>query len=237
MMPYIEGFLVAVPTANKDAYRRHAEDALPVFKDLGANRMVEAWGDDVPRGKLNDLFGAVQAKPDETVVFSWMEYPDKSTRDAANSQMMSDPRMADMAEMPFDGQRMVWSGFESLVDKRSDGTSGYVDGVILPVPTDQKEDYRRFAEGTAEAFLENGATRVVEAWGDDVSQGTVTDFHRAVQRQDHETVVFSWIEWPDKDARDTAWAKLMQDERMGGPERPFDGSRMIFGGFVPVVDG
>jgi uncharacterized protein YbaA (DUF1428 family) len=236
-MAYFEGFLVAVPTANKEVYRQHAEQALPVFKRLGANRMVEGWGDDVPRGKINDLYGAVQAQPDETVVFSWMEYPDKRTRDGANSQMMSDPAMAEMAEMPFDAKRMVWSGFESLVDKQGHGRSGYVDGVILPVPTDRKEDYRQFAEGTAQAFLENGASRVVEAWGDDVSHGEVTDFHRAVQRKDHETVVFSWIEWPNKDARDTAWQKLMQDERMGGPDRPFDGNRMIFGGFVPVVDG
>ena len=236
-MTYVEGFLVAVPTANKQAFRQHAEKALPVFKDLGAKRMVEGWGDDVPRGEVNDLYGAVQAKDDETVLFSWMEYPDKATRDAANGKMMTDPRMADMAQMPFDGQRMVWSGFEGLLEKGPGGPAGYVDGVVLPVPADKKDAYREFADSAAAAFVENGATRVVEAWGDDLSVGKVTDFHRAVLREDDETVVFSWIEWPDKATRDAAWQNLMQDERMSGPDRPFDGKRMIFGGFVPVVDG
>jgi uncharacterized protein YbaA (DUF1428 family) len=235
-MSYIEGFLAAVPTANKDAYREHAEGALPIFKDLGAGRMVEGWGDDVPRGEVNDLYGAVQAKDDETVLFSWIEYPDKATRDAANKAMMEDTRFHDMPEMPFDGQRMVWSGFSTIMDEGTGAKPGYVDGVVLPVPTDKKDAYGEFAKGSTQAFLENGATRVVEAWGDDLMEGKTTDFHRATQRKDGENVVFSWIEWPDKDTRDAAWGKLMQDERMGGPDRPFDGKRMIFGGFVPIVD-
>ncbi len=235
-MMYVEGFLIAVPTANQEAYRRHAEDALPVFRDLGAARMVEGWGDDVPRGEINDIYGAVQAKDDETVLFSWVEYAEKAARDSANSGMMSDPRMAEMTDMRFDGQRMVWSGFEVLLDDGPGGKAGYIDGVVLPVPADRKDAYRRFAEGAAAAFIDNGATRVVEAWGDDLSVGKVTDFHRAVRRQDDETVVFSWIEWPDKGTREAAWPSLMQDDRMSGPDRPFDGKRMIFGGFVPIVD-
>lgn len=90
-MTYVEGFVVAVPTANKEAYRKHAAEAAPLFKEFGVARMVECWGDDVPDGKVNDFKGAVQAKPDETVVFSWFEYPDKATRDAANEKMMSAP--------------------------------------------------------------------------------------------------------------------------------------------------
>ena len=95
-MTYVEGFVLAVPTANKEAYRKHAADAAPLFREFGVRRMVECWGDDVPDGKLNDFKGAVQAKPDETVVFSWFEYPDKATRDDANEKMMSDPRMKAM---------------------------------------------------------------------------------------------------------------------------------------------
>ncbi|MBM3928937.1 MAG: DUF1428 domain-containing protein, partial [Sphingomonadales bacterium] len=129
-MTYIEGFLTPVPTANRDRYLEHARTAVPMFKDFGAVRMVESWGDDVPRGKVNDLWTAVAASEDETVVFSWFEYPDKATRDAANAKMMADPRLADMMQdMPFDGSRMVMGGFESVSDA-GDGSgsgSGYVD--------------------------------------------------------------------------------------------------------------
>src|SRR3546814_4013603 len=86
---------------------------------------LECWGDDVPDGKVNDCKGAVQGKDDETVVFSWFEYPDRATRDAANQKMMSDPRMEAMgADMPFDGKRMISGGFTTIVDDRSDGTTG-----------------------------------------------------------------------------------------------------------------
>src|SRR5690554_4414268 len=107
-MTYIEGFVAAVPEANKEAYRKHAADAAPLFREFGVARMMENWGDDVPRGKVTDFYGAVQAKEDEVVIFSWFEYPDKATRDAATEKMMSDPRMKQMgADMPFDGKRMI----------------------------------------------------------------------------------------------------------------------------------
>lgn len=107
-MAYIEGFVVAVPKANKETYQKHAAKASALFKEFGVTRMVEAWGDDVPDGKVTDFRRAVQAKDDEEVVFSWFEYPDKATRDAANEKMMSDPRMKDMGDtMPFDGKRMI----------------------------------------------------------------------------------------------------------------------------------
>jgi len=114
-MPYIEGFVLAVPTANKEAYRKHAEGAIAYFKELGATRLVECWGDDVPKGALTDFYKATQAKDDETPVFSWVEYPDRATRDAANRKMMDDSSMANM-EMPFDGKRMFWGGFEIIVN-------------------------------------------------------------------------------------------------------------------------
>jgi uncharacterized protein YbaA (DUF1428 family) len=238
-MTYVEGFVVAVPTANKEAYRKHAADAAPLFKEFGVTRMVEAWGDDVPDGKVNDLKGAVQAKADETVVFSWFEYPDKATRDAANEKMMSDPRMAAMGgEMPFDGKRMIIGGFDSIVDDRAGGTMGYADGYVLPVPDGNKDAYRALAEKASQVFLDHGATRVVEAWGDDVPDGKVTDFARAAHKQDGETVVFSWVEWPSKEARVSGWEKVMADERMqpDGTEVPFDGKRMAYGGFTPIVE-
>lgn len=238
-MTYVEGFVLAVPTANKEAYRKHAADAAALFKEFGVARMVEAWGDDVPDGKVNDLKGAVQAKADETVVFSWFEYPDKQARDAATEKMMNDPRMAAMgSEMPFDGKRMIIGGFDSIVDDRAEGRTNYIDGYVLPVPDGNKEAYRALAEKASAVFRDYGATRVVEAWGDDVPDGKVTDYARAAHKQDGETVVFSWVEWPSKEARVAGWEKVMADERMqpDGSEVPFDGKRMIYGGFAPIVE-
>ena len=238
-MTYVEGFVVAVPTANKEAYRKHAADAAPLFREFGVARMVECWGDDVPDGKINDFKGAVQANEDETVVFSWFEYPDKATRDAANDKMMSDPRMAAMGgEMPFDGKRMIIGGFDSIVDDAAGGTMGYADGYVLPVPDGNKDAYRALAEKASQVFRDHGATRVVEAWGDDVPDGKVTDFARAAHKQDGETVVFSWVEWPDKETRVAGWEKVMADDRMqpDGSDVPFDGKRMIYGGFAPIVE-
>ena len=237
-MTYVEGFVVAVPTANKDEYRNHASGAVPLFREFGVTRMVEAWGDDVPDGKVTDFKGAVQAKPDESVVFSWFEYPSKEARDAANQRMMADPRMKEMgASMPFDGQRMIMSGFRTIVEQGGGGGMGYVDGFVLPVHESKAEAYRALAERAAPIFEEHGATRIVEAMGDDLMDGKVTDYRKAVKAEDGENVVFSWIEWPSKEARTAGWEKIMADERMK-PEgdMPFDGQRMFWGGFEILLD-
>jgi uncharacterized protein YbaA (DUF1428 family) len=237
-MTYVEGFVAAVPTANKEEYRRHAEEALPLFKEFGVSRMVENWGDDVPHGKLTDFYGAVQAKDDETIVFSWFEYPDKAARDAAVEKMMADPRMEAMgANMPFDGKRMIYGGFQSIVDEKAQGTTGYVDGYLLPVPEDRKEDYRALAQNVAGKFKDYGAVRVVEAWGDDVPEGKVTDYQRAVKAEAGEGIIYSYVEWPDKETRDKGWERLMADPDMQGDhDMPFDGKRMFWGGFRPIID-
>ena len=163
-----------------------------------------------------------------------MEFPDKATYDAANKKMMEDPRMKKMMEnMPFDGKRMIYGGFESIVDEAAGGSSGYADGYVLPVPNGNKEAYRELAAKAANVFKEYGATRVVEAWGDDVPDGQITDFKRAVKSKSGENVVFSFVEWPDKATRDAAWPKIMEDERMKPDQdkMPFDGQRMFWGGF------
>lgn len=117
-MTYIQGFVAAVPAGNKDAYREHAAKATPIFKEYGATRVVEAWGDDVPDGKVTDFKRAVKATPNESVVFSFVEWPDKATRDEGWKKVMEDPRMQpDKNTMPFDGQRMVWGGFAPLIDE------------------------------------------------------------------------------------------------------------------------
>jgi uncharacterized protein YbaA (DUF1428 family) len=115
-MNYVDGFVVAVPAANKQAYLEQAREALPLFKEFGATRMVECWGDEVPDGKITDFKRAVQAKEDEIVVFSWIEWPSKEVRDAGMKRMMEDPRMKDM-KMPFDGQRMIYGGFAPILDE------------------------------------------------------------------------------------------------------------------------
>ena len=236
-MTYFEGFVLAVPTAKKEEFRKHASDSAPLFREYGVKRHVETWGDDVPKGKVTDFQGAVQAKDDETVVFSWFEYPDKATRDAANAKMMADPRMEAMgADMPFDGQRMIMGGFDAIVEEGS-GQGGYTDGFVVPVPEDKTDAYQALAAKMAKVFRQHGATRVLEALSDDVSKGKVTDFYRAVKAEDGEKVVFSFVEWPDKDIRDKAWAAIMADESLK-PEgdMPFDGQRMFWGGFEPIVD-
>lgn len=234
-MAYIEGFVVAVPRGNKDAYRRHAAQSVPYFKKLGATRMVENWGDDVPAGKVTDFKGAVKAKPDEEVLFSWIEYPDKATRDQANEKIMSDPAMKDM-EMPFDGRRMIFAGFEPIIDEGSRGKVGYVDGCVTPVPAGNKKAYADSVKQKAALLKACGATRVVDAWADEVPDGKVTDYKGAVKAEANERIVYSWVEWPSKEIRDQGWEQAMNDPRMQPDRMPFDGKRMIFGGFAPILD-
>jgi uncharacterized protein YbaA (DUF1428 family) len=109
-MNYIDGFVIPVRTTDKDAFLDHARRVNALFLELGALRIVESWGDDVPHGKVTDFHRAVQAKADETVVFSWIEWPDRATRDAAMAKLRAEPRMMD-DPMPFDGQRMIFGGF------------------------------------------------------------------------------------------------------------------------------
>ena len=119
-MAYIDGFVIAVPKANKQKFIEHANKGDSVFAELGATRILECWGDDVPDGKVTDFRRAVQANEDEAVVFSWIEWPDKTTRDAAMSKMetlmRTDPRMSPEGNpMPFDGKRMIYGGFAPVV--------------------------------------------------------------------------------------------------------------------------
>ena len=116
-MSYVDGFVIPVPAGNKEAYRKMAAEALPVFMEHGATRVVECWGDDVPDGKVTDFKRAVNAEPDESVVFSWIEWPSKAARDEGLKKVMADLRLKDsMTNMPFDGKRMIMGGFERLLD-------------------------------------------------------------------------------------------------------------------------
>lgn len=117
-MNYVDGFVVAVPLANKDTYIHHARLAAAVFKEHGALRATECWADDVPDGKLTSFSMAVKREPDEAVVFSWIEWPSREVRDAGMAKVMQDPRLKpDTNPMPFDGKRMIYGGFRMIVDE------------------------------------------------------------------------------------------------------------------------
>lgn len=242
-MSYIDGFVIAVPTANKQQFIAHADRPDGAFIDHGARRVVECWGVDVPRGRITDFQRAVAATDDETVAFSWIEWPDRFSRDNVMKRMdelgKTDERFDPAANpMPFDGKRMIYGGFETLVEHGKHSRDSYVEGFIVPVRTVKRDAYGEMAEETWHVLEDYGALRVVEAWDDDVPAGTLTDFYRAVQAKADEKVVFSFIEWPSREVCDAAGEKMKTDKRMQLPEGtalPFDAQRMIYGGFARVV--
>lgn len=115
-MSYIDGFVIPVPAEKKQAYIDMAKKAQAIYLEYGALRVVESWGDDLQKGKINDFRTAVIAEGDEGVIFSWIEWPDKATRDAGNKKIMTDHRMQMPDEMPFSGARLIYGGFSTLLD-------------------------------------------------------------------------------------------------------------------------
>ena len=115
-MTYVDGYVVPVPTANRDAYLKLARDAAAVFKEHGALKVVECWGDDVPEGKVTSFPMAVKIEQSETVVFSWIIWPSRKVRDEGNKKVMADPRMQPGQNMPFDGKRMIYGGFDMMLE-------------------------------------------------------------------------------------------------------------------------
>lgn len=116
-MTYVDGFVIPVPTAKREAFRKMAEEAAAVFLEHGALKVVECWGNDVPEGKITSFPMAVKCQADETVVFSWIVWPSRAARDAGQAKVMADPRMQPAKDMPFDGKRMIFGGFEMIVDR------------------------------------------------------------------------------------------------------------------------
>jgi uncharacterized protein YbaA (DUF1428 family) len=116
-MSYVDGYVLAVPTANREAYRKMAEEFADLFKKLGALAVMECWGDDLPEGEVNSFHTSVMRKDEEAVVFSWAIWPSKEVRVAAWEKMMSDPDMKHPEAMPFDGTRMIYGGFVPFVER------------------------------------------------------------------------------------------------------------------------
>ncbi|MDO6683033.1 MULTISPECIES: DUF1428 domain-containing protein [unclassified Oceanobacter] len=116
-MSYIDGFVAAVPTENKEKYIAHAEFSAVIFKDHGALSIREAWGDELPDGEVTSFPMAVKCKENETVVFSTVVWPSKEVRDAGWAAIMADPRMnPENNPMPFDGKRLIHGGFDVLIE-------------------------------------------------------------------------------------------------------------------------
>lgn len=116
----------------------------------------------------------------------------------------------------------------------------YVDGFVVPVPENKLEDYRKMAQRAGEVWRDHGALAFVECVADDVPEGKTTDFYRAVKREKGETVVFAYIVYESREQRDAVMAKVMEDPRlkddMDPAKMPFDGKRMFWGGFKPIVE-
>jgi uncharacterized protein YbaA (DUF1428 family) len=239
-MSYFDGFVIAVPTARKEEFIAHASAIDPIFLEQGALRVVECWGDDVTHGKVTDFYRAVDAKEDETIAFAWIEWPDRETRDKGMVATMPaenpDPRM-DPAKnpMPFDGKRMIYGGFDAIVTKGDHSAVPYVQGFMVPVPTAKREEYAKMAAEAWDMFIGYGALAVLEAWGDDVPHGEVTDFYRGVNATEEESVVFSYMIWSSREVCQDAAQKMLEMEMPEGFEMPFDGMRMVWGGFTPVL--
>ena len=236
-MSYVQGFLVPVPEEKREAYRAMAAQAAPIFAEHGAVRVVEAWADDVRDGQRTDMKKAVKAEAGETVVFSWIEWPDGATCEAAGEKMMADERMQPPAGgMPFDGKRMVYGGFDVVHTAGAGGPTGYVDGIVARIPGGEAQTVVDFETRMEAFFFAQGATRMVSGLATDLKPGHTTDFLMAVAAKEGDAITFGWVEWPDKETRDKGMGAMMSNEGMASIPPAFDGPTAIFGGFVPILD-
>lgn len=236
-MSYYFGTVAAVPTANKAKYLEHVQQAWALFSRHGATRMIESWGVDVPKGKVTDFYGAVDAREDESIVFSWIEFSDKTAADAAWAQMQTDPDMAAMGNMPFDGSRVIYGGFAPVFEGGQHSGAPFYQGFLLAVPEANKDAYVKMAGDAWLSFEKFGCLGIAENWGIDVPHGKTTDFYRATKAEPGEIPLFSWVAWPDAATAKSAGAQMEAEmEGKEFPEMPFDGMRMMWGGFDTIFD-
>ena len=172
------------------------------------------------------------------MVFAWIDWESEERCKAASAAMESDPEMQMPAEMPFDPKRMIYAGFEKLGESGSPGRAGYVQGYVAPVPKAEKAAFAGMCATMREVMIEHGALHAVDTWAEDIADGKVTDFKRAVAAEQAEAIAFGFVEWPSKEAFEQAKPKVRGDERMPPPgsEMPLDGKRLIFGGFDVIMD-
>lgn len=237
-MTYIQGFLIPVPEDKMEAYRKMAEEAVPFFTEYGAQRIVECWGNTVPKGKTTDMYRAVKAQEHENVVFSWIDWKSQSACEQAHKTMMQDERMQMPEEMPFDGARMIYAGFDMLGESGEGGETGYVQGYVAPVPRNNRNAFAEMCATMRAVAIDSGALKAVDSWADNIEDGKVTDFKRAVKARDGEAVAFGYVEWTSKQAFEAGSLAMRADDRMpkSGSDMPLDGMRLIYGGFEVLLD-
>lgn len=238
-MSYIDGFLIAVKKDRMDEYKAMAELGRTVWMEHGATSYFEAVGDDIPYGKVTSFPRAVMAEDDETVIFSAVVYPSKEVRDACMKKVFEDERMkGQMDQMPFDGKRMIFGGFEAIVAADTlDAKVGYVEGFVLPVEAAKLDLFRQLVRDSASIWTDMGALSICEGVADDAPVGELTSFPRSVQMKEDETVAFAYVTYETREQREAVMAKIMADERVQKMMEPMpvDGQRMIFGGFRTIV--
>jgi len=185
-MTCIQGYMLAVPTVNRAAFVEHARQAAEAFQGYGCRATVECWGDDVPSEGSLSFPAAVRAGPDETVVFSWSVWPSKESQDAVMNAPPSDPRLSPQTNpMPFDGTRLIFGAFETVLELGSYRPGGYVDGFALAIPRARRDEFVDFAKTCDPIFMEHGASWIMENWGVDIPEGKSTGgvFLGAMARQ------------------------------------------------------
>lgn len=236
-MVYVQGMMAPVVTAKKDHYQEMARKAGEVFRRNGALAVIETWGEDIPDGKTNDMKMAVKLKDGETPVFTWIIWPSKEGRDEGMQKSFSDPLFSESFDPGMDGARMFFGGFEPVFEAGAFSGAPYIDGFLVPCPVKNKEAYRKMAADAWPFFERHGAVSMFECWQDDLPDGKLTSMASAVQKEPDEAVLFSWVGWPSKEAREKGQAAMMADpEMVAPPEMPFSGARMVYGGFEVIVD-
>src|SRR5678815_2462624 len=157
-MSYVDGFVIPVPAGNREAYLASSRKMTSVLKRLGATRVVECWGSDVPDGKVTDFKRAVAAQSGENVAFGWVEWPSKETRDPGNKAMMEDPAMKNIG-MPFDGKRLIFGGFEVLYDTSWAGSNGHRRKRATRLRGDRKPSPRPRSREIGRVFIAPSSSR------------------------------------------------------------------------------
>jgi len=237
-MTYIQGFLVPVPETKKAAYCKMAEESVELFTDYGAQRIVENWDSQVPKGEATDMYRAVKAEEGERVVFSWIQWESQEAFEDAHEKMGSDERMQEApSEMPFDGARIVYAGFDLLGETGDGGNVGYVQGYVAPVNNGKHEAFAEMCATMRDIAIDSGALIATDSLSGNISDGETTDFKKAVNAQADESIAFGYVEWASKEAFELGSAKMREDKRMQamGADMPVDGKRMILGGFETLL--
>ena len=216
-MVYVTALIAPVKKGGETQFVKSVRASGEICIRNGALADVQAWSDDVPVGKVNDLHQAVKREDDEDIVFSYIIWPDKQTCQDGMSALMSDPIISDPDfAPPMDGKRLIYGSFEPIVSEGNTSGADYIDGFLFVVPAENKTAYQQMAAEAWPFFEKFGAISMYECWGDDVPDGKLTSMPLATHKKPDEVVLFSWIGWPDKATRDKGYADMQNDPEFCG---------------------